>query len=90
MATMVQLTKNQQTGGHQPERNTISGSVRCFRCMGLMVLEQGFDSMLGSSEADVSLRRCVQCGEVVDPVILRNRRLQLGNVLSHEATKLRR
>lgn len=52
-------------------------SIRCFRCSGLMVAEQGFDSLLGISEAAASLRRCVQCGEVTDPVILQNRRLQV-------------
>jgi hypothetical protein len=56
-------------------------SVRCSRCHGLMVAEQGFDSLLGTSEATESLRRCVQCGEVTDPVILQNRRLQLGSHL---------
>ena len=76
MATAIELTKNGRTGGHQPERNSISDYVRCSRCTGLMVVEQGFDSILGSSEADVSIRRCVQCGEVVDPVILQNRRSQ--------------
>ncbi|MGE3977758.1 MAG: hypothetical protein AB7F94_09235 [Nitrospira sp.] len=57
----------------------LSGSMRCVRCTGLMVVEHGFDSMLGSSEADVPLRRCVQCGEVIDPVIQQNRRLQRGS-----------
>jgi len=79
MATAVELTKNGRTGGHQPERNSLSDSVHCSRCMGLMVIEQGFDSMLGRGEADVSLRRCVQCGEIIDPVILQNRRSQPGS-----------
>jgi hypothetical protein len=53
-------------------------SIRCSRCQGLMVIEQGFDSLIGVGPASVPLRRCVQCGEVVDPVIVLNRRLQLG------------
>jgi hypothetical protein len=44
-----------------------------------MVIEQGFNSMLGTSGADVLLRRCVQCGEIIDPVILKNRLLQNGS-----------
>ncbi|HWF60454.1 MAG TPA: hypothetical protein VN666_09110 [Nitrospira sp.] len=79
MATAVELRKDERTGRNRLERDTLSESVHCSRCRGLMVVEQGFDSMLGSSEADVALRRCVQCGEVVDPVILRNRRLQHGS-----------
>ena len=69
-------------------RESADGFIRCSRCMGLMVVEQGFDSRLGSSEDDLSLRRCVQCGEVIDPIILKNRRSQLGNELSHEGANL--
>jgi hypothetical protein len=54
----------------------LSSTTRCSRCTGLMVVEQGFDSMLGTSETHGLLRRCVQCGEIIDPVILRNRLLQ--------------
>lgn len=39
----------------------------CSRCGGLMVIEQ---------HADFPARRCVQCGEVIDPVILENRQRQ--------------
>lgn len=55
------------------------GSIRCFRCRGLMVVEESFDSMASDVHADFPVRRCVQCGEVIDPVILHNRRLQLQN-----------
>ncbi|MBS0181112.1 MAG: hypothetical protein JSS39_01810 [Nitrospira sp.] len=79
MATAVELTKNERTVRNRLERGAISDRMRCSRCTGLMVVEQSFDSMRGSSEADVSLRRCVQCGEIIDPVILRNRQLQHGS-----------
>lgn len=42
------------------------GANHCSRCGGLMVMEQLMD---------LPARRCVQCGEIVDPVILHNRRL---------------
>lgn len=57
-------------------RETLVDDVHCSRCMGLMVVEQGVDSTFGRGEADVAFRRCVQCGEMIDPVILQNRRLQ--------------
>jgi RNase P subunit RPR2 len=57
----------------------LHGTARCSRCRGFMVIEQGFNSMLGTSEANVLLRRCVQCGEIIDPVILKNRLLQSGS-----------
>ncbi|MDF0676972.1 MAG: hypothetical protein P0120_21955 [Nitrospira sp.] len=82
MATAVELTKNERTGRNRLERDSIFNSISCPRCTGLMVVEQGFESMLGSSEADVLLRRCVQCGDIVDPVILQNRRSQRGSELA--------
>jgi hypothetical protein len=38
--------------------------VTCSRCKGLMVSEE---------YGDFPARRCIQCGEVIDPVILQNR-----------------
>ncbi len=57
----------------------LSKPARCVRCTGLMVAELGFDSMLGAAKGNVLLRRCVQCGEIIDPVILQNRQLQRGS-----------
>jgi rRNA maturation protein Nop10 len=42
---------------------------RCPRCGGLMVVEWCQDL------SDYTAQRCVQCGELIDPVILENRRL---------------
>jgi hypothetical protein len=39
-------------------------------------LNRGFDSLTGAGPGAVPIRRCVQCGEVIDPVILQNRRLR--------------
>ncbi|MGC4096001.1 MAG: hypothetical protein QM706_02705 [Nitrospira sp.] len=66
-------------GDHIRGAEPFGESIHCARCHGLMVMEQGFDSLFGASEAATSLRRCVQCGEVIDPVILQNRRVQLGS-----------
>ena len=40
----------------------------CQRCQGLMILER-----LGTRRGILMAGRCVNCGNVVDPVILRNR-----------------
>lgn len=61
------------------ERESQTDSIRCDRCRGLMIVEASFDSIAGAARGDFLVRRCVQCGEVVDPVILQNRRSQLGN-----------
>ncbi len=44
------------------------GSTTCYRCGGLLV--QDCDWGAGS--------RCVQCGDVIDPIILRNRAVGRG------------
>jgi hypothetical protein len=46
----------------------------CLRCGGLMVNEVSLDLMNSSSELECATKRCVQCGDILDPVILRNRR----------------
>jgi uncharacterized Zn finger protein len=46
----------------------IYSADRCPRCSGLMVAEWCQDL------SDHTAQRCVQCGEVIDPVILQNRR----------------
>ena len=54
----------------------VRGSDRCPRCGGLMVSEWGADLMGNIGQ------RCVQCGELVDSVILENRRLQQTRAFS--------
>ena len=48
----------------------------CTRCDGLLVEEFCMD--LSNSEPTSAARRCVQCGELVDPVILANRTRRSG------------
>ena len=45
----------------------------CTRCGGLMVNDFCMDVLNNTGESEVAAKRCVQCGEVVDPVILQNR-----------------
>ncbi len=45
----------------------------CSRCAGLLVNEWCYDLRDDTGELSVEVLRCVQCGQHVDPVILRNR-----------------
>jgi hypothetical protein len=74
--TTAGLLEKSLTGQRQPH------SIRCSRCGGLMIVEGSFDPIVGAAPIDVLVRRCVQCGEIVDSVILQNRQLQGGNDLS--------
>lgn len=47
--------------------------MTCQRCEGLMVLEQYDDLESGSAGYEVSARRCLNCGAIVDSVIAAHR-----------------
>ena len=47
----------------------------CGRCRGLMVPDQRLD-IPGAREVSVWSWRCVSCGQIIDPVVLKNRALQ--------------
>lgn len=44
--------------------------MTCHRCHGLMVRERHDDIELGSEEREIPSWRCLNCGAIVDPVIL--------------------
>ena len=49
--------------------------MRCPRCDGLMVHEKFEDFRLGSDDHEYAGWRCINCGEIVDPVIAVHRRI---------------
>ena len=75
-------TRNSETAGtlsHHDDLDAtrlllmLRGSRNCTRCGGLLVpdcLDSAADSIF---EQQVSALRCVQCGDILDRVILRNR-----------------
>ena len=48
---------------------TVQQESSCLRCGGLMVRDFCTDLLNGASGLDSTTSRCVQCGDVVDPVI---------------------
>jgi len=68
----MEKAENEQLANH-----TVSSAAQhewiCTRCGGLMVDDSYMDILNNVGEAKFAAKRCVQCGEVVDPVILRNR-----------------
>lgn len=48
----------------------------CARCGGLMVSDFCMDLVRETGELEFLASRCVQCGEIVDPLILKNRTIQ--------------
>jgi hypothetical protein len=67
MSTALAVTQQQSIEVSARNRTRIHNMDRCPRCSGLMVTEWCDDM------SDYRAQRCVQCGEIVDPVILGNR-----------------
>ncbi len=76
-ATMTSVAV--QTTGHRTHQ-----PAHCSRCGGWMVEERCMD--IGESLGGYWFwgQRCIQCGDIVDEVILRNRRLPAPPVLVEE------
>lgn len=73
----------------QPALSSALLHSSCLRCGGFMVNEVSMDLMSSSGELDCATRRCVQCGDILDPVILRNRSIrQQPMTVRHAAQSL--
>ena len=68
MGTALAVTQQQSIEAETRSWARVHSTDRCPRCSGLMVAEWCEDL------SDYRAQRCVQCGEIVDPVILQNRR----------------
>ena len=58
-------------------------ATTCVRCGGFMILEQCFDFLDSTGHLDFQARRCVQCGDLVDATILKNRQQQYAREPEH-------
>lgn len=78
--------------GNQSQNQGVSSGVQhestCSRCGGLMVSDFCMDLLNSTGELEFAAKRCVQCGEVVDPVIQRNRRLRQESMNVRFAEKM--
>ena len=61
--------------------------MQCDRCHGFMVPHHVHDLLDTTSTDHVQTWRCVSCGEVVDPVIMENRRKQRQHAAAADGVK---
>ena len=80
-------TRAEQLGNHTVSSASPHQST-CTRCSGLMVTDFYMDLLFCIGETNCAAQRCVQCGEIVDPVILRNRRIKQEPVAAQPAGKM--
>jgi RNase P subunit RPR2 len=52
--------------------------MMCSRCGGLMVKDYSFELDLPEDDAPILSCRCVNCGHIIEPVMLRNRLASLA------------
>ena len=79
MATTATTNTLQRQAGQiegRAEFSSFSQESNCTRCGGLLVRDFCTDLLSGKDGLDCPTQRCVQCGDVVDPVIRWNRHLQ--------------
>lgn len=76
MATTSALQGQVEQHERRIDRSSFWQESNCTRCGGLMVRDFCTDLLSGKDGLDCPTRRCVQCGDVVDPVIRWNRHLQ--------------
>jgi ribosomal protein S27AE len=72
------MTSPKETTGsvrlqNYPASDTARSQSICPRCGGLLVNDVYIDLFNSPNELESTPRRCVQCGDIIDAVILRNR-----------------
>ena len=60
----------------------------CHRCGGLMVTDLCFDVESTTGEFEIEIRKCLSCGETIDPTILMNRQRNAQNLQEHAQIEL--
>ena len=87
MATaFTENTKNEQLANRT--FSAVQYKLPCTRCGGLMVNDSYIDLLNNVGESKFSSKRCVQCGEVVDSVILLNRQLRKDPMTAQRPGKI--
>ncbi len=72
---LAEETRAEQLGSHTVSSAAPHESM-CARCGGIMVTDFHMDLLFCIGETECAAQRCVQCGEIVDPVILSNRKIK--------------
>ncbi len=76
MMRVSHTKKNQTPTWPHPVSSTetdLDSSSPCLRCQGLLVREFCMDMLDSASENWIWVLRCLQCGELIDPLILQHR-----------------
>ncbi len=73
MATALAKNKTTRLQDGLKETKNILFDRECHRCGGLMITDHCFDVASNTGEFEIEIRKCLSCGETIDPTILSNR-----------------
>ena len=68
-----------KTRDNVPPRQTTADT--CARCGGLLLTQHYMDLLDDTGQIDITAWHCMTCGEVIDPVIVKNRKSPPPNLL---------
>jgi len=88
MATAFKEKTTAEQFGNHTDSSAVPHESTCTRCGGLMVSDFCMDLLGNIGEAEFAAKRCVQCGEVVDSVILLNRQLRQETMTVQRAGRM--
>ena len=88
MARAFAEKKNGEQFGNHTGFSAVQHGSTCTRCGGLMVQDFCLDVLSNMGESEFAAKRCVQCGEVVDSMILLNRQLGQEPMTVHRVGKM--
>lgn len=83
LTKQANMTRQEFQG--KPVSYPVQSETTCMRCGGLLVRNICIDLVNSAGDLECDTRRCVQCGDIVDAVILRNR--LLNHHMSRTQTK---
>ncbi|WNM56692.1 hypothetical protein [Candidatus Nitrospira allomarina] len=87
---MPPTTKKPSTAAHKVENEIahMMNQSSCDRCGGLLIKGYCLDVANPEGELWITTKHCIQCGNVIDPVILKNQKELLPT--SHQAERVPR
>ncbi len=72
--TISRITKQFDSKIITRKHSQVEDGDGCVRCGGMLVEDQCYD-LAGSGMLKLAINRCIQCGDVIDSVILEHRSL---------------
>lgn len=73
--TILYFGKDNEGGERKLETEIID--IHCRKCNGKMVREKFYDYLDGTGKYCFNGQRCLLCGDIVDPVIMGNRKIKI-------------